>query len=29
MLEVETLALKRDHHQSIKPLDDLGGAKQT
>ena len=29
MLEAETLALKRDHHQSIKSLDDLGGPKQT
>ena len=29
MLEVEILALKRNDRQSIKFLDDLGGAKQT
>ena len=29
MLEEEILALKRNDRQSIKFLDDLGGAKQT
>jgi hypothetical protein len=29
MLEEEILALKRNDHQSIKFLDDVGGAKQT
>ena len=29
MLEVEILALKRNDHQSIQSLDDVGGAKQS